>query len=357
MTITVDQIMAGGILRPVVEVTSWYGTTPLGEIPVASGTATLDVGSDLLGRLEITVPGSPEWLPTHPRHPLAAYGQELIVRRGFALPSGGTTGWETLGTYRIASSVPDGGWVTVTADSIDVRLTAARWTVSTRTAGTFGAQVRQICAGIVPVAITMPDRAAVARTWEQQQPRRESLLELCDAWGAVLRMVDGRLTITPPPTGTTPAWTLTAERGLIGVAGEADTEMVPNVVVASSAPEDGGVPLSAMAVQDTGPRAWTSPYGQVPAFYASPLLTTRIQCLTAATTRLRRYGAQAPDVRLTAVTDTRIRPDHVVRAIIPDRDTDVTVRATHIRYAATPGQEPGEILGTAITGRIDGIPL
>ena len=351
----IGDVLAGGVVRPVVEVTSWLAGAGLGAVDVAQGTVTLDVGADVLGQLELSVPATKGWIPSGPRHPLAAFGQQLIVRRGFAAADGVVTEWTGLGAYRVRSAVVEGGWVTVLADSVDVRLNLARWVVSTRTTGSFAGQARQICAGVVPIRVDAKDRASAARTWEQQQPRRESLLELCDAWGTALRMIDGQLVIVAAETGTAPAVTVTRETGLISVQPSADGDATPNVVVASSAPEDGAVPVSAMVAVESGPRAWTGPYGQVTAFFGSPLLTTRAACQSAAKTRLARLTAKATDVQITALTDPRIRPGMVVRAVAPDEDTDVTVRATRVRYALTPGQEPGEIAGILLAGRIKGV--
>lgn len=356
---SVDEILTSGVVTPVSEVTSWLGGQPLGEIPIAQGTVLeSSSGNDALGRLEITVPATDEWIPSHPGHPLAGNGQELLVRRGFRLPGGGTVGWETLGRFRVWSADPEDGWISVGADSIDVRLDGARWIVATRTTGTYAAHARQICSGIVPIRIDATDRSAQARTWPQQDPRRDSLLELCDAWGTVPRMVDGQLTIMTRSTSTVPARTVRTGPGgtATKVAPIYETDRIPNVVVAMTAPEDGTAPLQAMAVVEDGPRRWDGPYGQEVLFYASPLLRTRRDCQAAATTRLQRRQAAAPQVSISCVTDPRNRLDTVLRVIDDETDTDLVMRVSEVTHALTPGREPGEVRGQVLRGRLWGQP-
>lgn len=352
------ELIAGGVVHPVAEVTSWYDGAPLhpDPIPIAQGTVTETASGDSLGALEITVPAMREWIPTHPMHPLAAYGQELMVRRGFQLPDGGTVGWETLGTFRILPAEVDGGWIQLRAESVDTRLNGARWVVSTRTEGTFAEQAAQICAGVVPVIVMAPDRSSVSRSWEQQDSRRSSLFELCDSWGTVPRMVDGQLTIVPLRTGSEPDVTVSGGRGgsLVDIAPVVDAELVTNVVVASSVPEDETAPLTAMAVIRTGPRAWDGPYGQHVRFFASPLLTTLEQCQLAAETTLARLQAVGPDIEATMITNPSVRLDSVLRIVDVDDDTDVTIRVTEATHALTAGVEPGSYRGVLLSGRIRG---
>ena len=229
--------LAGGRATPVAEVVSTLGGLVLDEVPIAQGHVTESASGAALGRLEITVPAVAAWVPTSPRDPLAAYGQELIVRRGFRLPSGETVGWETLTRARIQSSEPDDAWLTVVAESIDARLNPADWIVSYRSTGNVHSQVRQICSGVVPVRLECDDVELPDRTWEQQSSRRDALIEVCDAAGAVPRIINGQLVIVDASTSTTPEFELRSGDGgtVVRVLPEQSTELVPNVVVASSA--------------------------------------------------------------------------------------------------------------------------
>lgn len=348
--------LASGVIMPVAEVTSWIGGEPLGEVPISTGHVTETAGGSRLGRVEISVPALPEWIPSHPRHPLAAFGQELLVRRGFQLRDGGTIGWMILGRFRIWSAALDeSGWIRVIADSIDVRLAGARWIVTTRTTGPFVTQARAITSGVVSLRLDgMQDRAAAARTWSQQESRGDSLIELCDAWGGVPRMIGGQLGIVPLSASVTPTMTIHDGPGgtVTGVTPEYSTDRVPNVVVAMSAPEDETAPLQAMATTDSGPRRWDGPYGPEIRFYSSPLLTTSQQCLQAAQTRLRRLQNTQPDVTVQMVTDPRIRLDAVVRVVA--EASDFVMRVSEVRHALTPGEEPGQIRGQVLSGELKG---
>lgn len=348
--------LAGGVATPVAEVVASLGGEVLGAVPIAQGHVTEYAAGDVLAVAEFTVPAVAPWLPRSPRDPLAAYGQEATIRRGFRLPSGETVGWETLTRARIVSADVSDGWVQVLAQSIDARLTPARWVVNTRTTGNLHEQVRQVCAGVVPVQFACDPISLADRTWEQQQQRRESLLELCDATGTVPRIIDGRLTIVDAPTSTTVTHTITAGAGgtLIEVGQEARSAPVPNVMVASTAPEDNTSPVSAMETVDEGPLSWTGPYGQVVEFFASPLLTTRAQCATAARTRLARLLGSRPDLKVSMVTDPSMRLDAVVRVVRASEGTDCVVRVTEVTHALTPGREPGSMGGLVLSGAVRG---
>lgn len=353
----VDDILASGRVEPVTEITSWLDGAPKGAVPISQGEVTETAGGDLLGQLVFTLPATAEWMPRNPGHALAPFGQELLVRRGFRMQNGDTVGWRILGRFRIRTTDPEDGWLTVTADSIDVRLTMARWIVETTTSGTIGAQVRQICAGIVPIIIKATDRSSPNRVWEAQTTRRESLLELLDAWGCVLRMIDGNLTVIPAPTGTTSDVTVTSGVGgtLVSATPQRLADPVTNVVVASSAPADEATPVvTAMAVTPSGPLAWDGPYGQVVTFYASPVITTIAQAGVAAVTRLARLQAKAPDVAVECVTDPRTTLDSLRRVIDKPAATDAVVRVVEVRHALTKGKEPGGFRGLFVAGMVEG---
>lgn len=348
--------LTGGRATPVAEVVASLGGQVLGVVPIAQGHVTEYAAGDVLAVAEFTVPAVAPWLPRSPRDPLASYGQEVVIRRGFRLPSGETVGWQTLTRARILSAEPSDGWVQVLAQSIDARLTPARWIVNTRTSGTLHAQIRQICAGVVPVRFGFTDRSLVSRTWEQQQPRRESLLEVCDATGTVPRIIDGRLVVVDAPTSTMVTHTIRGGVGgtLTEVRPEARSAPVPNVVVASTAPEDNTSPVSAMVSVAEGPMSWTGPYGQVVEFFSSPLLTTRAQCSTAARTRLNRVQASRPDLGVSMVTDPTLRLGAVARVLDESAGTDCVVRVTEVTHALTPGREPGSMSGLVLSGTVRG---
>lgn len=349
----VTQILTEARIEPVCEVTSWLGSRYLGQVEVTQGEVKESSVGNLLGSCELTV--SSDWAPTDPGHPLAAAGQELVVRRGFRLPSGEDVGWCLVGRYRISSAQEDGGWVKVEADSVDCRLDLARWVIATRTAGSFAAQVRAIAAGVCSVDVRAADRTSAARVWEQGRSRRESLVEVLDSWGCVLRMRDGRLVVEPTPTSTA-APSMSLHDGVGGTVRRVEvgsSDGRPNAVVASTSP--GGAdeaPVSKLAAIEQGPYRWGGAYGQVPTFFSSPLLTTPQQCLAAARTRLDRIQRETVDLTVQAVTDPRLELDDVVRVLADD--VDVVGRVTELTHALTPGKEPGQIGLTVLRGRIGG---
>lgn len=366
--ITPASIMAqrSPVNRPVTEVTSWLGARFLGEVPVLGGSATSDL-SLIGGELEMQVPNEPGWVPTRPDHPLHRYGQELRVRRGWAASDGSVHEMITIGRYLIRRSVAEGDVITVRADGIGQRIENARLTDPlTVPPGQMVIQARTLLAGTGLPLIPVPGltaRAAASRTWERGGSRVDAWDELMTAWPATAWIdPDTRAVSVGPPHSTTgtPVMTFTDGDGgsLISVApGGGPDDGAPNAVVASSAPDDGSVPVSAIATLGYGPMRWDGPYGPRPAFYSSPLLSTPAQVQSAARTRLASMQAEAWDLTIEAVSCPAVQPGDLVRAVSPDTDTDVVGMVTQARVALTPADEPGQIAVRALRGRLGGVEL
>lgn len=350
---SIDDLLAGGLIRSAVEVVSVLDGRVLGAVPVAQGTLTEDATADVLGRLRITVPAIDDWVPMSPGHPLAAYGQELLVRRGFTDPHGESAGWESLGSYRILPcTAPADGYLEVDAVSPDWRLTVARLVTPMVTTGTAHQQLRALCAGVVPLRIlsSVPNTSLGAREWPAEQDRRAAVLEICAVIGATVRNLQGGLTIVPAPTGVTPQRTLRSGRGgtITALIPALSQDVAANAVVAVA---ESGL-ASATAVIHGGPRRYDGPYGPVPSWVTSPLLATAEQCAIAARTELERLQSGAPDLEVSAITDPRTRLDSVVRVVT--EDTDAVARVVQTTHALTPGQEPGSWRGQVLSGKVRG---
>lgn len=351
----IDAELTAGHLTPVCEVTSWLGGRYLGTIPVAQGEVIESATDELLGSLEISVPATSEWIPSGPGHPLAAAGQELIVRRGYRTTTGDVAGMTYLGRYRTWSAAVEDGYVRVHADSPDKRLSLARFVVPTRTSGTLSDQASQIVGNRERLTVLALDRTGTGRTWEIGSSRLDALNELCDAWGTALRIVDGSLTITPTQTSGTPTLTITDGGGGVVVSTkiESTTDGIPNAVVASSAPEGNEVPISGIATIQSGPYRWQGPYGEVPEFFTSPLLTTASQVQSAAETRLKRAQSKRVDLTISMPTDPRITLDDIIA--VRTATINIIGQVTRARHALTLGKEPGEIGLRVLSGTIEGV--
>lgn len=364
--ITPASVMAqrSPLVRPVVEVTSWLGAQYLGQVEVMGGSATVDM-SVIGGELELQAPNVPEWVPTRPDHPLGNNGQELLVRRGWATPDGTVTEWATIGRYLVHRSVPEGDVITVRADGLGQRIENDRFTDPlTVTPGPMLNQARTLLAGTgIPVVLAsgLPNRAAVARTWERGGSRAEAWDELMTAWPAASYIdPDSRVMVVRPSFSTSGGPVLTLADGVGGsvvelASGGGPQDGAPNGVVASTAPEDGSVPLSAIAVVQTGPRRWGGPYGRRPAFYASPLLTTRPHVSSAARTRLSNLQTEEWDLTVSNLSCPAVERGDIIRVISAEHDTDVVGQVTEARVALTPDDEPGSVAVRALSGRLGGV--
>lgn len=354
------------LVRPVVEVTSWLGSQYLGEVPVMGGVATTDL-TIIGGELELQVPNVPEWVPTAPDHPLGNVGQELLVRKGWRGSDGEVLEWATIGRYLIHRAAPEGDAITVRADGLGQRIEHFRFTDPfTAQSGQFLAQARALMSGTgLPVALdsSLSSRASSSRSWERGGSRVEAWDELMTAWGAVSYIdPDARSLVVRAPWVATGAPVLTVTDGVAGsvvevAPGGGPEDGTPNAVVASSAPEDGSVPLSAIVTVSRGPRRWGGPYGRRPAFYASPLLTTWASVWSAARTRLASMQATTWDVTIDALSCPAIERGDLIRVVSDRNQTDVVGQVILARVAATPEDEPGQIAVQALRGVLGGVEL
>lgn len=366
--ITPASVMAArsALVRPVAEVTSWLGAQYLGEVPVIGGSAVADL-TVIGGELELQVPNVPEWVPAAPDHPLSNFGQELLVRKGWAAPDGTVKEWASIGRYLVHDAVPEGDTITVRADGLGQRIEHARFTDPlTLPAGQFIDQARELLLGTglaVSLDLGFASRSSVSRTFERGESRAEAWAELMTAWGAVSRIdPDSRTVVVraPYPTSGNPVVSLADGVGgaLVDIApGGGPEDGTPNAVVASSAPEDGSVPLSAIAMLHVGPRRWNGPYGQRPAFYTSPLLVTRAQVASAARTRLQSMTTVAWDITVDSLSCPATEPGDLIDVTSTDQDTQIVGQAVQTRVALGPDDEPGQTAVHALRGVLGGVPL
>src|SRR5690606_17954166 len=102
----------------------------------------------------------------------------------------------------------------------------------------------------------------------------------------------GVLVIRTPPDPAVPVWDIAHGRDgvLVSIARELSREGVYNAVVARGEGADTETPIQAVAVDDNpaSPTYWHGPFGKVPRFYSSPLITDVAQAASAAASLLKR---------------------------------------------------------------------
>lgn len=301
-----------------VRVESYLGADLLAsEVPVVGGSYTVDAASKTLESATLVVPAFADgrsWVPgADTRHPLGRFGQELALT---AVMSDGLSTWETpLGRVRVDSWNEDGGDVEVRASGIMARVRDARLTVATvpRKDGTLESELRRLIIGGIPVDV---DSALVDRScpssfqWDVE--RIDAVYDIADSWPALL-VPDGTGGIRLMPEMDNSAWSAALEfsdneGGTVVAAPRDDTrDGVYNHVVASSqSSEADAAEVSGEAFVTTGAYATSGPYGDVPMFYKSPMLTTDAQCVAAAEAMLVKALRPSRSVTVTTPVDPRV---------------------------------------------------
>ncbi|MEV1013787.1 DUF5047 domain-containing protein [Micromonospora sp. NPDC049801] len=304
------------------------GTT----ITILDGDVQLDGTADVRSTLELTTDGTGMW-PTGSGSLLAPYGNEVFVRRGVAFGNG-TTEWVSLGYHRINTTEQDdapSGPVRISARDrmsgiVDGRLTAPR---PFPAATTRGALLTALVAEIYPWAtIEWDDVAARDDQIGRQVIAEEDRYAVCNevvtsagkTWWWDHR---GVLVIRTSTPASSPVWEVNhgASGVLVEMGRRLTREGAYNAVVATGEGADTAYPARAVVV-DTNPLSptyWGGPFGKVPYFYNSPLLTSVSRARAAAATILARMVGLPYSVDLTAVPNPALEPDDPIRVTYPGR--------------------------------------
>jgi len=357
-------ILSSAILRPCWEVTSWLGPTYLGAVEIVSGSVTETANEQISGKLDLVVANEPRWRPSRPDAPLAWYGQQLRVRSGWKDPTGRVLVWFDLGRYRVRKPEPSRDVLTVSGDSLQQLALNARFTTPTNfAASTYKGRVQALLKSILPVKFdpALRDRSIKKQTYDRE--RMDALTDTLAAWPAVLEVLPSGVAYVSVPwedRSTTVLATYADGIGgtvvdIVPTTGE-DVGSNPNAVLFSSEPDDGKKVLTEAAYVKSGPMAWGGPYGYVPVFESSPLLTTRSQLAAAAKARLGRLQRSVQQVVVTMIDDPRIQLGDVIRARSALRDTDVTGRVVACQHGLTAADRAGtDVTLSVLSGKVDGV--
>jgi len=305
--------------RATVLVSGFYdGNVTADEVPVVAGEVTADASAAIAYALTLEAPAS--WLPDNPLHPLERNGQTLVAQRGIILDSGEGETWD-LGTFRVdawEATVPYGG-VAVDALGMAAVLDEARLEVPYSPARGVGFVdvAEALVDNLLPLEVdsSLPSRNVPAGlVWDED--RLGALAELAAAWPARFEVTPEGVATFAPPYGDPHLETPVARY----VAGEDSTvveyrpagtrEGFYNAVIARGEGDavDGRGAVQAAAYLDS----YSGPYGRVPLFYSSPLLTTQAQALAAARTRLAAVSTVTDRLEVSAIPDPRRRLGDVV---------------------------------------------
>jgi len=290
-----------------------------------------DGAANIRATLELSTKGEGMW-PTGAADLLAPYGNELFVRRGIRYGNG-TTEWVGLGYYRIytpeQAQAPKGPIRVSARDRmsaiVDGKLTSPRpFPAST----TYGAVVTALVGEIYPWAtIEWDDTTSAEQLGRQvvaEEDRYAFLNDLIKATGKVWWWDHrGVLVIRTPPSATRPVWEVNYGEGgvLVSLSRRLTREGVYNGVVVTGEGADTATPIRAVVVDSSlnSPTSWWGPFGKVPKFFNSPLITRIGQAKAAATAMLGQELGLPYAVDFTSVPNPALEPFDPVRVRYPGR--------------------------------------
>lgn len=300
-------------------IAAWYGGKYNGVVPASSGRVTWSTSRDVPGTISIEVPVKDQsgkvWDPgTDPLHPLARYGQELTVDIAVKDPVSGVEEQFSAGRYMLTDWSVDGAVVTVSGESMMRRISEDRflYPASTRPDSSVHVEVGRLVSVGVPYLIdsALKNRRTPSMSWDES--RIDSMKELAQAWPARLRETrDGVVAfLAPLPEVPKPELYFADGEGgtVVRAPYEDKREGVYNIVVARGQEngEDGKPSFQAAASQDTGPMRASGPYGRVPKFFSSKLITNYEEAFYTARTMLASSMRRAAVRKVTCAPDPRL---------------------------------------------------
>jgi hypothetical protein len=327
------------------------GTDPDGdETPIIDGDVQLDATAKIRGTAELTTTGA--W-PSSASSPLAPFGQELFLERGLTFGNG-ITEWVSLGYFRLEDTeqeVPAGTIRLAASDRMagleDGRLMAP---IQYGTTAQLGAIVEQLVTEVYPAATIEWDdpaaeTAALGRQLVAEEDRHGFLDELVASLGKVWFWdYRGVLVIRDAPDPSAPVATVAGGAGgvLVQAGRELSRKGAYNAVVATGEAADTEPPARAAVVDNdpASPTYFYGPFGPVPRFYSSSMLTTDEQAENAARAMLLRTLGVPYAVDFSAVPNPAWEPLDPVSIVTPGKlpETHVLSSLTIPLTAADPLQ-------------------
>lgn len=274
-------------------------------------------------------------------------GQSMSYGTGGTIRLSGSDKWGRIQRARFIKPQPSWPGVTVSA--------------------MIAALIRGALGASEPVNVLTTSEATVGSVvWERD--RDKAIEELAKSIGAYVSFDrTGVAEIRDMPTiGPTAVWTVDAGTSgvLLSAQRDRDRKRTYNVVIASSDKADGGAPFDPVIVWDSDPGSATyagpdplnspelaGPFGVVPYFYTSPLLTTAVQAEEAAYTILHRVTGRASQVGLSALPMHALDSLDVIDVLLPSE------RRQAVIVGSTGGDGFGtQPFGTSAFGVGTGIP-
>ncbi|WP_442868135.1 hypothetical protein [Brevibacterium sp. BDJS002] len=212
----------------------------------------------------------------------------------------------------------------------------------------------------------------IGMSWRLGDTAIPQLIEERDRWGlidgrsrdpSIAKSLGGRVfcdsrgsfVAAPVPTlEDEPVWTLAAGQGgaLVEPQQTLSRDGVYNQIVASGASENGQPPIGPAVASDSDPVSPTyykGPFGAVPLFYTSKLLTTFPQCQQAALALLAPRLGLKQKVSVSSLVNYAIEPDDVITVTMPGGHDENHI-IDSVSYPLTGGTMTLQTRSTTSTG-------
>lgn len=311
------------------------GTDPDGEeITITAGDVKLDAGAKIRATVDLTT--SRSW-PASSSDALAPYGGELFVERGIAYGNG-TTEYVSQGYFRLEDveqkSLQELRRIAASdrmAGIVDAQLLAPVQFGAGALLGTVVDQlVREVYPSVVIEWDDTTDQEPIGRQLVADRDRYGFLADIVTSAGKTWSFDHrGVLVIRELPDPTDPVLDVAGGEGgvLVTMGRQLTRSGVYNAVVATGEAPDTAAPARGVVIDGNpaSPTFFHGPFGPVPRFYGSPLLTTDAQATKAATTLLRQALGLPYSVDFDAVPNPSLEPLDPVRIVRPATADEVHV--------------------------------
>lgn len=323
------------------------GVTPTGtSLSILDGEVTLDGDADVRATLGLTV--AEKWPASLDYLHLTPYGAEVFITRGVELGNGSVQR-APLGYFRLDKSeqpdAPVGPLDLVGMDRmkgiVDARLEEPVQFLAT---ATYGEVVDALVTDVYPGATIEWDDATdveeIGRQVIEEEDRYRLLLDVVQSTGKIAFWdYRGVLVIKDPPDATVPVWDVSAGRNgvLVSLGRSLSREGVFNAVIARGEALDDTPPVKGAAydLDPASPTYWLGPFGKVPRFYSSPLLTSDAQCDSAAASLLQQSTGLPYAVDFSQIPNPALEPFDPVRVVYPIDLESTPHRKTEVHVLAT----------------------
>jgi hypothetical protein len=326
-----NTVTGSHVINTLVE--AWYNGARIRSLAVVDGTVTVDASASQRRTYSATLAeqGSfPSVLDV--TGVLAPYGTIHKVWRGLWYPTG-TTEWVQLGTFRVDTIATglEAGTVRVTGSDLSRVVADSRFLQPTTSVTTNS--IRQEIARLIrtsglgasyPVIDTTGDASLTpALTWDRD--RWQAIQDLATSVGGeVIFGPDGTAIVQPAPAITDPIdWRVVSTQIVVTGERALDRAQTYNMIVATGERTDNVAPARGVAqdLNRDSPTYVGGPFGVVPAFYSSPVLTTNAAALKAAGKILARTRGMARRLTFQCVPNPAVDVGDVLTFLMPDGTT------------------------------------